>query len=127
MSAVSNLGFKGHCLIGTMTIGAGAIAGGVFLGSVVTGALCGVARHVIDLTAMATGIYDSRSDVLTVSRFVVMIFKGIAIQAVLSARGLAMTVSPLAVCGFILLSYGLHLAAIEIIKANKEWVNRCLA
>lgn len=127
MSAVSNISFKGHCLMAAVTIGAGTVAGGVLLGSAVTGALCGVARHVIDLTAMAMGIYDPKSDAFTVSKLVVALFRVIAIQAVLTARGAALTISPLAVCGFILLSYGLQLAAIEVIRANKAFVNRCLA
>jgi len=127
MSAVSNLGFKAHCLMGAVTIGAGAVAGGVFLSSVVTGALCGVTRHIINLTAMSMGLYDSKPEAFTVSRVAVAIFKGFAVQTVLLARGIAFTISPLAVVGFFVLSCGLHYAALQVIKANKECVDKCFS
>lgn len=127
MSAISDLGFKGHCLMGAVTIGSGAVAGGIMLSSVVTGAICGVARHVIDLTAMSMGLYVDKSDAAKIASYVVGIFKGLATYAVLAWRGLALTVSPLAVFVFVVLSYGLQLAAWEVIKANKECVGKCIS
>lgn len=128
MTAINNTGFKAHCLMGGVAVGAGAIAGGIFLSSVATGALCGVVRHVVDLTAMSLGLYDRKaSDISTIVSFVVGIFKGLAVYAVLAARGLALAITPVTIFGFVLLSYGLQIMALEIIKANPEAVNRCIS
>lgn len=117
MSAINELGFKEHCLIAAISIGTGAVAGGICLGSVMTGALCGVTRHIINLTAFSRDLYSSP----TVGKIVVL-FKVAMQTLVIVLGGFPLTLSPLSVVGFFVVSAGLSYLTHYLLNEANEWI-----
>ena len=114
-----NVDMKVHCLVAGVAIASGGIAGGLCLGSVVTGMFAGAMRHLIDLTAWAAGMDRKTS---AIAEFAFGFFKGVAIGFILVSSGMSAMVTPLAAFTFVLVSYGLQYLFLEVLDQNKEAV-----
>jgi hypothetical protein len=118
---------RGHCFFGGMFVLSGAIVGGCVLNSVLSGALCGVGRYVVNWTAIKIDSLVNNSKSYLVATVMIKvatgIFNGLVLISVFESTGVLCTSTPIARGCFVILNYVFDSA---LMSAVRRLVNVCL-